>query len=162
VDKIKTREELTDHLERFRDLHRSFGGQLRIGFTSGSFDILHAGHVDYLEKAKQECNWLVVGVNSDSSIKKYKGDYRPIISEDHRIKLVAALGCVDYVFIFNERRNAVNIQAIKPDYYIKAGDYKESELTSAKYLKPWKGQVMILPHCNHSSFEENIQPTPIK
>jgi D-glycero-D-manno-heptose 1,7-bisphosphate phosphatase len=163
--KIKTREEIANLLDRFgesQSLELHARGY-EVGFTSGSFDILHAGHVDYLEKAKSKCDILIVGVNSDESVKKYKGPHRPIISEQDRIRLVAALDCVDYAFLFDERRNKVNIETLKPDFYIKAGDYKESELTSAKYLEPWGGKVILIPlevNISTSSIIDKIQHLP--
>ena len=116
-----------------------------IGFTSGAFDLLHAGHADYLEKAKAICDVLIVGVNTDESVRSYKGEDRPIIPENHRTQLVAALESVDYVFLFNERRNAANIEAIKPDYYIKAGDYNASQLTSKEIVEQYGGGVRLIP-----------------
>jgi len=120
-------------------------GPKKIGFTSGAFDILHAGHVDFLRRAKELCDILVVGVNSDISVKTYKGANRPIIPEQERIKVIASLDCVDYAFLFNERRNRINLEVLKPDLYIKAGDYEEDELTSRDALEGWGGKVVILP-----------------
>ncbi len=139
TQKIKTRDELsrlTDNLRR--------SGK-KIGFTSGVFDLIHPGHVAYLEEAKKQCDVLVVGINSDQSVKMYKGDNRPINSESDRIRVVAGLASVDFAFIFSERRNAENIKALKPDYYIKAGDYKKEELTSAKEIESYGGKVVIIP-----------------
>jgi ADP-L-glycero-D-manno-heptose 6-epimerase len=147
--KIKSRDEISNISERLKR-----EGKV-IGFTSGSFDILHIGHADYLKKAKEKCDLLIVGINSNISVKKYKGENRPIVSEKHRAGLVSALECVDYVFLFDERRNKENIESIKPDFYIKAGDYCENELTSAVYLKPWNGQTVLIP------VEENISSTKI-
>lgn len=148
-DKIKKREELVPICDQFRR------DSLIIGFTSGAFDILHAGHVDYLEKAKSECDRLIVGVNSDASIRKYKGQDRPIISENMRLKVVAALEAVDYVFLFDERRNASNIELLKPHIYFKAGDYAESQLTSKEIVEQFGGQVRLI------AVEENISTTNI-
>ena len=148
-EKIKTREELTEICNLVRKQGK------KIGFSSGSFDILHAGHVIYLEKAKGLCDVLVVGVNSDSSVKKYKGKDRPIIPEKQRIGLVAALHSVDYVFLFDERRNKKNIEALKPDFYIKAGDYKIEELTSKKYVEEYSGRTILIPP------EEGVSTTEI-
>lgn len=139
LNKIKTREEITTISAKLKSQ-----GKI-IGFTSGVFDLLHYGHVSYLEKAKIQCDFLIVAVNSDESVKKYKGNNRPIIPEKERLSLIAALECVDYVFLFSERRNKDNILAIRPDLYIKAGDYKESELTSAQYMEEWKGKVVLIP-----------------
>ncbi len=144
-DKITTREALSTRCKAFHS------DKKRIGFTSGAFDILHAGHVDYLEKAKALCDVLIVGVNSDMSVRKYKGENRPIIGEAYRVKVVAALEAVDYVFLFNERRNQKNIEALMPDVYIKAGDYKKEELTSSKFVEQNGGEVRLIPVQNQIS-----------
>ena len=117
----------------------------KIGFTSGVFDILHAGHVEYLEDASRICDVLVVGVNSDRSVRKYKGGARPIINETQRLKVIAALESVDYTFLFSERRNGKNINLLKPHYYIKAGDYSSHQLTSSKFIEAYGGEVKIIP-----------------
>ena len=148
-DKIKTREQLIPICDQFRS------DGLIIGFTSGAFDILHAGHVDYLEQTKLECDKLIVGVNSDVSIRKYKGQDRPIVSENFRLKTVAALESVDYVFLFEERRNARNIELLKPHIYFKAGDYSESQLTSKAIVEQFGGEVRLIP------IQENISTTEI-
>lgn len=118
---------------------------LKVGFTSGVFDILHAGHVDYLEKAKSHCDRLVVGVNTDASVKKNKGPARPIQNESHRLRLVSALKCVDGAYLFSELNNHENIGLLKPDVYIKAGDYDKSKLTSAPMVEAYGGHVEIIP-----------------
>jgi D-glycero-D-manno-heptose 1,7-bisphosphate phosphatase len=128
-----------------------------VGFTSGSFDLLHAGHVTYLEEAKTMCDLLLVGVNDNASVKSYKGDMRPIVSEENRVRVIAGLECVSYAFLFSERRNQANIEALKPHFYIKAGDYSASDLTSAKYLEPWKGEVKIVPFRNGLSTTKVIE-----
>ncbi|HEX9973515.1 MAG TPA: HAD-IIIA family hydrolase [bacterium] len=148
-DKIKTREQLIPICDQFRS------DGLIIGFTSGAFDILHAGHVDYLEQTKSECDKLIVGVNSDASIRKYKRQDRPIVSENFRLKTVAALESVDYVFLFEERRNARNIELLKPHIYFKAGDYSESQLTSKAIVEQFGGEVRLIP------IHENISTTEI-
>ncbi len=139
IDKIKSREELSVISADLRKKKKT------IGFTSGAFDILHVGHVDYLEKAKENCDILIVGINTDDSVKKYKGDARPIVPQTQRAKTIAALACVDYVFLFSERRNVENLKALKPHLYIKAGDYKTSELTSAPVLENWGGKPLLIP-----------------
>jgi D-glycero-D-manno-heptose 1,7-bisphosphate phosphatase len=138
-EKIKTREELQTLCNQFRS-----DGQ-KIGFTSGAFDILHAGHTDYLQKAKALCDILIVGVNTDASIRKYKGPDRPIIDEKYRLLLVAALESVDFVFLFDERRNQKNIEALRPLFYIKAGDYSPETLTSKEVVEKYGGEVRLIP-----------------
>jgi glycerol-3-phosphate cytidylyltransferase len=148
-NKIKTREELKKIVFVLKKR-----GKI-VGFTSGAFDILHSGHVDYLEKAKKECDILVVGVNSDNSIKEYKDPLKPIINEKDRIKLIAGLEAVDYTFIFDEQKNKKNILTLKPSLYIKAGDYSLNELTSRKHIEKIGGKVMLIP------LVENISTTNI-
>ena len=138
-DKIKTRESLKKLCQSLRSEGKT------IGFTSGVFDLIHAGHVDYLQKAKAMCDVLIVGVNSDSSVRGYKGEGRPIVEEAQRVKVVAALEPVDYVFTFNERRNKKNIEILKPDYYLKAGDYKPSQLSSKNIVEQYGGRIHIIP-----------------
>lgn len=147
--KIKTRAQLIKICSSLRKKGRS------IGFTSGAFDILHAGHVDYLDKSKELCDVLVVGVNSNSSVHDYKSADRPIVDELQRIKIVAALEAVDFAFIFKEKRNKKNIQAFKPDFYIKAGDYKLEELTSKEDVEKYGGIVRLIP------VEESVSTTEI-
>ena len=147
--KIKTRDQLVPICETLRSQGKT------VGFTSGAFDLLHAGHADYLEKAKALCDALIVGVNSDRSIREYKGQDRPIVPERERIRLVAALESVDYVFLFDERRNQKNLEALKPRYYIKAGDYREESLTSSDALKEFGGEVRLIP------IMENLSSTAV-
>jgi D-glycero-D-manno-heptose 1,7-bisphosphate phosphatase len=109
------------------------------------FDLLHPGHVDYLAKAREACDVLVVGVNSDSSVRANKGDNRPICSAKDRAQVVAALGSVDFVFVFDDKNNNKNIELLKPNVYIKAGDYQKSELSSAPIVEKYGGKVLIIP-----------------
>ncbi|MBN1155797.1 D-glycero-beta-D-manno-heptose 1,7-bisphosphate 7-phosphatase [candidate division KSB1 bacterium] len=138
-DKIKSREALAVLCKKFRQEGK------KIGFTSGAFDILHAGHIDYLEKARQDVDILIVAVNSDASVKRYKGENRPIIPQQHRIRLIAALEVVDYAFLFDERRNERNIQELQPHIYFKAGDYSPDKLTSKGVIESLGGQVKLIP-----------------
>ncbi len=137
-EKIKTREELASLCEDFRRQSK------RVGFTSGVFDLIHAGHIDYLEKAKGMCDILIVGINSDASVKRFKGLSRPVLPERERSRVVAGFEAVDYVFVFNERRNKRNIELLKPHYYIKAGDYSKEELTSAEVVEKLGGEVKLI------------------
>ncbi|HLD37454.1 MAG TPA: pantoate--beta-alanine ligase [Candidatus Nanoarchaeia archaeon] len=140
-DKITTRERLEEKVFQWRTQ-----GKI-VGFTSGSFDILHAGHVDYLEKAKEKCDILIVGVNSDESIRGYKCQKRSILAEElSRVTRVAGLESVDYVFVFNELRNRNNLDILKPDYYyIEAGDCEIDQLTSKDVAEKYGEEVIIIP-----------------
>lgn len=106
----------------------------KIVTTNGSFDLVHVGHKRLLEAAKAFGDILVVGVNTDASVKAYKGENRPIVGEKDRAELVDALKPVDYVFLFDEREPSAWIEKIKPDVHVKGSDYKLS-----KYLKDEKG-----------------------
>ncbi|MCH8127034.1 HAD-IIIA family hydrolase [candidate division KSB1 bacterium] len=138
-DKIQSRDELAELSQDWRE-----SGQT-IGFTSGAFDLLHTGHVEFLEKSKSHCDILIVGINSDSSIRRYKGNHRPIVPQEQRARLVAALEMVNYVFVFNERRNKANIEALKPHLYIKAGDYSRDQLTSGNLVESYGGKILLIP-----------------
>ncbi len=138
-DKIKSRGELAALCEEFRQEGK------RIGFTSGVFDILHAGHVEYLEKARSLCDVLIVGINSDASVQRYKGKNRPYVPQQLRARVLAGLASVDFVFIFEERRNQQNILALRPDFYIKAGDYSPEQLTSKEVVESVGGRVVLIP-----------------
>ncbi|MCB0335011.1 MAG: HAD-IIIA family hydrolase [Bdellovibrionales bacterium] len=136
--KIVSREALLAIIEPLR-------GSKKIAFTSGSFDILHKGHVEYLEETKSHCDILIVGLNSDQSIKEYKSSLRPICGESERAAVLAALEVVDYVFIFSETKNHKNIELLKPDLYVKAGDYSPETLTSTPLVRAYGGDVLIIP-----------------
>lgn len=116
-----------------------------IGYTSGVFDILHPGHIAYLEEARKHCDVLIVGVNSDSSVKQFKGAARPITPHGSRAAVVAGLLSVDYVFIFEERNNNRNVELLKPDCYLKAGDYDRTALSSGALVEEFGGKVVIIP-----------------
>ncbi len=151
ASKIVSREDLVKILDEQRK-----GGK-KIGFTSGVFDILHAGHVSFLEQAKNQCDVLVAGINSDSSVKIYKGEKRPLVGEEDRLRVMAALSSIDYVFLFEERRNAKNLELLQPDYYFKAGDYTPEQLTSAGIIKDKGGEVIVLPAVDGISTSKLIE-----
>jgi len=126
-----------------------------IVFTNGCFDILHAGHVSYLEEAKALGDRLVVGLNSDASVKSIKGEDRPIIAEQYRAKVLAGLESVDMVIMFNEDTPIELIKKIKPQYLVKGGDYKEEDMIGADFVTQHNGKVMIL------SFVDGLSTTHI-
>lgn len=110
-------------------------------FTNGCFDILHLGHVDYLEKASEKGNKLVVAINSDSSVKKLKGENRPVNNEIARARLLAALGFVNAVTFFNEDTPQSVIEALEPDILIKGSDYNISNIVGAEFVLRNGGKV---------------------
>ena len=126
---------------KIRQLSRA---RKKIAFTNGCFDILHAGHVEYLESAKKKDRILIVGLNSDSSVEKIKGSNRPINPEDQRATVLAALECVDYVTIFKEETPYQLIKAICPDVLIKGADWKSKGVVGAHIIKANGGKVEMI------------------
>ncbi len=117
----------------------------RIVFTNGCFDILHRGHITYLSQAKALGDALVVGVNSDAGIRRLKGPTRPINALEDRIEVLAALGCVDHVIAFDEDTPCELIRAVRPDVFVKGGDYTIDRLPEAVVVREHGGEVRILP-----------------
>ncbi len=118
---------------------------LTVGFTCGAFDILHAGHIDYLEKAHSYCDRLIVAVNSDTSIRSYKSPLRPINPEANRLSLIAALACVDAAVLMSDTRPLRMLESLRPDVYIKGGDYKKEQLGSASLIESYGGRCVVIP-----------------
>lgn len=127
----------------------------KVVFTNGVFDIMHVGHLTYLKEAKSLGDILVVGVNSDASVKINKGDKRPINSEQYRAKMLLALKFVNYVTIFDEKTPENLLDMIKPNVHVKGGDYKKEDLPETKIVEKNGGEVKIL------SFVDNISTTEI-
>lgn len=117
----------------------------KIVFTNGCFDILHVGHVDYLSRAKRLGDILVIGLNRDSSVKKIKGDKRPINKEMDRAKVLSSLCFVDYITFFKENTPENLIKKIKPDILAKGGDWKIDDIVGASFVKSYGGQVKRIP-----------------
>ena len=109
------------------------------------FDLLHPGHIDVLMAARGAGDALVVGVNSDSSVRRLKGPSRPVRTEADRAYVVAALECVDLVVVFSEDTPLELVKALKPDVIVKGGDYTEATIVGAKEVKSWGGRVAIVP-----------------
>lgn len=113
----------------------------KIAFTNGCFDIVHYGHISYLEKSKKENRILIIGLNSDKSIRAIKGKNRPVIQEKSRAALLAALMCVDYVTIFNEETPYNLIKSIKPDILIKGEDWRGKGVVGSDVVEASGGKV---------------------
>lgn len=113
-------------------------------FTNGCFDLLHVGHLQTLTRAKAEGTKLVVGVNSDSSVKKLKGPSRPIHSEGDRALLLAGLRCVDAVVVFSEDTPVTVLERLRPHVHVKGGDYQEADLPEAAVVKKHGGRIVLI------------------
>ncbi|MBF0452766.1 MAG: D-glycero-beta-D-manno-heptose 1-phosphate adenylyltransferase [Candidatus Magnetomorum sp.] len=111
-------------------------------FTNGCFDILHAGHVQYLQEAKKQGDILVIGLNSDSSVSTIKGPKRPIVNEQHRAFVLAGLSCVDYITIFDESDPLNVIRQLMPHILVKGSDWAECDIVGADIVKARGGQVV--------------------
>ena len=135
--KVATPSRMVEEVSRWR----SKG--LRVGFTNGCFDILHKGHIAYLAQARSWCDRLVVGLNSDASVRALKGNDRPINDLESRAVVLAGLGSVDLVVPFEESTPIALIAAAKPDVLVKGADYAEGEVVGAEEVKGWGGQVRL-------------------
>jgi rfaE bifunctional protein nucleotidyltransferase chain/domain len=120
-------------------------GKKTIVTTNGCFDILHLGHVEYLQQASALGDVLIVGINSQDSVRRIKGRDRPITSEQGRISVVAALGFVDFCVLFNEDTPVELLKRIKPDIHVKGGDYSSDDLIEKKVIEDNGGVIKILP-----------------
>jgi D-beta-D-heptose 7-phosphate kinase / D-beta-D-heptose 1-phosphate adenosyltransferase len=141
---------LEEKVSAYRELGHS------IVFTNGCFDILHRGHITYLNHAKALGDVLIVGINSDSSVARLKGPERPINSLEDRIQVLTALSCVDHIIAFDEDTPADVIRAIRPDIFIKGGDYTIDSLPEAPLVRELGGRIRILPYLENLSTTEII------
>lgn len=114
----------------------------RVVFTNGCFDILHVGHVRYLTAARAKGDILVLGLNSDVSVRSIKPDNRPIVNQDQRAEVLAGLTCVDYITIFDEPDPLALIRAVKPDILVKGADWEEAEIIGSDVVKSYGGKVV--------------------
>ncbi|MFH1681351.1 MAG: D-glycero-beta-D-manno-heptose 1-phosphate adenylyltransferase [Candidatus Eisenbacteria bacterium] len=118
---------------------------LRFVFTNGCFDILHVGHVDVLRRAKEAGDLLAVGLNTDESVRRLKGEGRPLVGEGERGEVVAALEMVDFVVLFGEETPARLIERLRPDVLVKGGDYSPDEIVGADTVRGSGGEVIVVP-----------------
>jgi D-beta-D-heptose 7-phosphate kinase/D-beta-D-heptose 1-phosphate adenosyltransferase len=135
--KIVTREAAAEQVERWRRKN------YRIGFTNGCFDLLHPGHVHLLEQARAACDRLVVGINSDPSVRRLKGPTRPVQPEAARAAVLGSLASVDLVCVFDEDTPVSLIEAIRPELLVKGADYTMETVVGADLVKSWGGRVML-------------------
>ncbi|MEO8115150.1 MAG: D-glycero-beta-D-manno-heptose 1-phosphate adenylyltransferase, partial [Phenylobacterium sp.] len=135
--KVATAQRMADEVARWR------ARGLRVGFTNGCFDILHRGHVAYLAQARAWCDRLIVGLNSDDSVRALKGDGRPVNDLESRALVLAGLGSVDLVVPFEEETPIRLIEAARPDVLVKGSDYAEDQVVGGELVKSWGGEVRL-------------------
>lgn len=145
MNKILDRNTLKNTLEALRKEGK------KIAFTNGCFDILHVGHVRYLREAKKAGDILVLALNSDSSVRTIKGEERPLVYEEERAEVLAALEFVDFITIFPELTPLELINYLKPDILIKGGDWPEEKVVGREEVKKWGGRVAIIPEVEGKS-----------
>jgi len=151
LSKILTVDALKPRLDQARRSGR------KIVFTNGCFDILHAGHVSYLASARAEGDLLVVGLNSDESVRAIKGALRPIVAQDQRAMVLAGLGIVDYVVIFDEPDPLQLVQSLEPNVLIKGEDWAEENIIGGDFVKSRGGQVVRIKFTDEVSTSEIIE-----
>ncbi len=125
-------------------------------FTNGCFDILHIGHVRYLKHAKALGDLLIIGINSDASVKRLKGEDRPINNQEHRAEMLMSLGCVDRVYIFDEDTPYQIIDRIRPDVLVKGLDYIDKPIAGQEIVSSYGGKVLVV-----GPFEKSVSTTEI-
>ena len=153
-DKIKTSEELRKIVENLKKQNKI------IVTTNGVFDILHLGHIKYLEKAKKLGDVLIVAVNSDSSVKQIKGPRRPINNQKARAEVLSALGFVDHIVIFNETVPIKILSEIKPNIHVKGGDYKIEKIIEKGIVEKNNGKIVLIPEIKGYSTTDLINKIP--
>ena len=117
----------------------------QVVFTNGCFDLLHVGHLRYLRQARQEGDLLVLGLNTDRSVRELKGMSRPFVPEEERAELLAALSIIDYIVIFDEHTPLDLIKNIKPDVLVKGGDWEREDIVGGKEVEAGGGRVVVIP-----------------
>lgn len=151
---------LTEAVQRFGRAHR---GTQRVVFTNGCFDLLHPGHIQTLESSRALGDALIVGLNSDSSIRELKGPDRPLVCEQERAELLAALECVDAVVIFKEPTPREIIAALLPDILAKGGDWPEDQIVGRSEVEAAGGCVIsvpVVPNYSTTAILEKIRNLP--
>ncbi|MDP8203604.1 MAG: D-glycero-beta-D-manno-heptose 1-phosphate adenylyltransferase [Candidatus Tenebribacter mawsonii] len=154
--KLKTWEEITSIVKELKSNNK------KIVFTNGCFDILHAGHVKYLAEAKELGDILILGLNSDSSVKRLKGNDRPINNEHDRAVVLSALCSVSYIVIFDEDTPYELIEIIKPDVLVKGGDWKPEEIVGQDIVNSYNGEVKSLSFIEGKSTTDIIEKLRVK
>jgi len=143
--RVQARSKLVELDDLLAGLAGRRAGGARVVFTNGAFDLLHVGHLRSLERARAVGDVLVVGLNSDASVRSGKPPGRPVIPERERAELIAALACVDFVVLFDEPTAERLVRAIRPEIYVKGADYSLDALPEAPIVQAYGGRVELLP-----------------
>lgn len=144
-DKILAGARLGARLRAFRRSGR------KLVFTNGCFDILHLGHVRYLQAARRKGQALFIGLNSDASVRRLKGPDRPLNDQRSRAEVLAALECVDFVCVFTEDTPERLIRRVRPDLLVKGGDWKKEQIAGGTFVESYGGKVLLIPYVDGHS-----------
>jgi rfaE bifunctional protein nucleotidyltransferase chain/domain len=160
----ETEQKILDSEELARVVKRRQQSGERGVFTNGCFDLLHLGHVRYLKEARAQGDFLILGLNNDAGVRVLKGAGRPLVPEQERAEILAALNCVDYITIFAEPTAGPLVHQLQPAIYVKGGDYANANsdqpdtdrLPEAKVVQEYGGSVRLIPYLPHHSTTELI------
>lgn len=137
LGRVIERGEIVEKIESFREMG--------VVFTNGCFDIIHAGHIKVFRECEELGGIVIVGLNSDESVKRLKGEGRPINPQEERAMVLSSLEMVDIVVVFDEDTPLELIKEIRPDYIVKGGDYDEDDVVGGEEIREWGGEVVIVP-----------------
>ena len=151
LNKIKTREELKQVIQQVQSEGK------KVVTTNGCFDVLHVGHLRYLQSAKQLGDILIVAINSDDSVRTIKGEKRPLVPEDERAELLAGLECVDYVMIFPELNPKSFLIELRPNIHVKGGDYTPDRVIERETVESIGAELYLLPGAEGKSTTNLIE-----
>ena len=155
IKQIKNNKNVTN--QNISKILKNYDGDKIIGFTNGCFDLLHTGHISYLKSAKQKCDILILGLNSDKSIKKLKGKSRPIVEQKDRVEILSSISFVDKIIIFDEVTPIKLIKKIKPNIIFKGKDYKKKDVVGFHESKKWNGRVILIDFIRNKSTTKLIE-----
>jgi len=153
--KVLTQNNLSQFVTDYKNKNK------KIVFTNGCFDLLHIGHVRYLEQAKSRGDILIVGINTDASVSKLKGPTRPIQNENDRAEILASLKSVDHTILFDEETPINLIKQIKPDFLVKGGDWKIQQIVGWDFVQSYGGNVESLQFVNGRSTTQIIEKSKL-
>lgn len=150
-DKVKSLEELKGIINTAKSQGK------KVVTTNGCFDILHIGHIRYLKEAKKLGDILIVAINSDDSVRKIKGDKRPLVTQNERAEILSALECVDYVLIFDELNPIRFLTELRPDIHVKGGDYTPDRVIERQTLEDIGAKLYLIPGADGKSTSNLIE-----
>jgi len=160
--KDESRGKIIDQLQLKQIVSRAHSQNKTVVFTNGCFDLLHVGHIQLLQRAKALGDMLVVAINDDDSVRKLKGEPRPVVSVANRARIIAALECVDYVTIFSDLTPLRLIEELRPDVLVKGADYTREEVVGQREVEKYGGRVELVPIVEGQSTSEIVRNVALR